>query len=102
LRTHHVCIAGSHDVIDTECLHQSFDAFQIGIVQQTTCIDDPVQTKRAELLKKIVDFMKSLIVYNVDLTKPLIRAGGKRRRMQTKRNGKKGCKKSKRNNKRKS
>jgi hypothetical protein len=63
---------------------------------------DPVQTKRAELLKKIVDFMKSLIVYNVDLTKPLIRAGGKRRRMQTKRNGKKGCKKSKRNNKRKS
>jgi len=66
-----------------------------------TC--DPVQTKRAELLKKIVDFMKSLIMYQDDLTKPVIhRAGGKRRRMQTKRNFKKGCKKSKRNNKRKS
>ena len=67
---------------------------------------DPVQTERAELLKKIVDFMQPLIMYNDDLTKPVIhRAGGKRRRMQTKINGKKGCKKSKkskRNNKRKS
>jgi len=64
---------------------------------------DPVQTKRAELLKKIVDFMQPLIMYKDDLTKQVMhRAGGKRRRMQTKINGKKGCKKSKRNNKRKS
>ena len=64
---------------------------------------DPVQTERAELLKKIVDFMQPLIMYNDDLTKQVMhRAGGKRRRMQTKINGKKGCKKSKRNNKRKS
>ena len=60
---------------------------------------DPVQRKRAELLKKIVDFMKSLIIYNNDLTKPVMhRAGGKRRRMQTRRNHKKCHKKSKRNN----
>lgn len=64
---------------------------------------NPVQTERAELLKKIVDFMQPLIMYNDDLTKQVMhRAGGKRRRMQTKINGKKGCKKSKRNNKRKS
>jgi hypothetical protein len=61
-----------------------------------TCV--PVQRKRAELLKKIVDFMKSLIIYNDDLTKPVMhRAGGKRRRMQTRRNHKKCNKKSKRN-----
>jgi hypothetical protein len=60
-----------------------------------TC--ETVQMKRAELLKKIVDFMQSLIIYNDDLTKPVMHAGGKRRRMQTRRNHKKCNKKSKRN-----
>jgi hypothetical protein len=63
---------------------------------------DSEQMKRAELLKKIVDFMKSLIMYNPVLIKQCgKRGGGKRRRMQTRRNNKKGHKKAKEPNPRK-